>query len=96
VVAADDDSEQPQAIKKTRWVLLKGWARLDAEERARLHEVQRSNRPRYRGYLLKETLADALDYCQPGRAEKALEIVDRMGLSVAASALCARGPDPPC
>jgi transposase len=70
--AEDDDSEGPQAIKKTRWVLLKGWQRLDAEERARLHEVQRTNRPLYRGYLLKETLADALDYRQPGRAEKAL------------------------
>lgn len=70
--AADDDSEQAQAIKKTRWVLLKGWHRLEAEERARLHEVQRTNRPLYRGYLLKETLAGALDYRQPARAEKAL------------------------
>jgi len=70
--AEDDDSDEPQAIKKTRWVLLKGWHRLDAEERARLHEVQRTNRPLYRGYLLKETLAGALDYRQPGRAEKAL------------------------
>jgi transposase len=70
--ADEDDSDEPRAIKKTRWVLLKGWHRLDAEERARLHEVQRTNRPLYRGYLLKETLADALDYRQPARAEKAL------------------------
>jgi len=70
--AEDDDSDESQAIKKTRWVLLKGWHRLDAEERARLHEVQRTNRPLYRGYLLKETLAGALDYRQPARAEKAL------------------------
>jgi transposase len=54
-------------------VLLKGRHRLDAEERARLHEVQRTNRPLYRGYLLKETLADSLDYRQPARAEKALK-----------------------
>ena len=71
--AADQgDDDEPQAIKKTRWVLLKGWHRLDAEERARLHEVQRTNRPLYRGYLLKETLASALDYRQPARAETAL------------------------
>jgi transposase len=70
--AEDDDSDESQAIKKTRWVLLKGWHRLDAGERARLHEVQRTNRPLYRGYLLKETLAGALDYRQPARAEKAL------------------------
>jgi hypothetical protein len=31
--------------------------------------VRRSDR----GYLLKETLADALDYRQPARAEKALK-----------------------
>ncbi|MBV8199789.1 MAG: hypothetical protein JOZ15_04110 [Acidobacteria bacterium] len=46
-------------------MLLKGWRRLDAEERARLHEVQRTNQPLYRGYLLKEMLAGALDYHQP-------------------------------
>lgn len=71
--AEEDDNDEPRAIKKTRWVLLKGRHRLDAEERARLHEVQRTNRPLYRGYLLKETLADALDYRQPARADKALK-----------------------
>jgi transposase len=70
---ADDADDEPRAIKKTRWVLLKGWHRLDAEERARLHEVQRTNRPLYRGYLLKETLASALDYRQPACAERALK-----------------------
>jgi transposase len=70
---AEEDDAAARAIKKTRWVLLKGWQKLEAEERARLHEVQRTNRPLYRGYLLKETLADALDYRQPARAEKALK-----------------------
>jgi transposase len=72
-LASEKDDEAAQATKKTRWVLLKGWPKLEAEERARLHEVQRTNRPLYRGYLLKETLADALDYRQPARAEKALK-----------------------
>jgi transposase len=69
----EEDNEGAHAIKKTRWVLLKGWKKLEAEERTRLHEVQRTNRPLYRGYLLKETLADALDYRQPARAERALK-----------------------
>ncbi|MBN1837797.1 MAG: transposase, partial [Spirochaetales bacterium] len=41
-------------------------------ERFRLSEVQRTNERLYRAYLLKETLAQALDYLQPARAEKAL------------------------
>ncbi len=34
--------------------------------------MQRHNRPLYRAYLLKETLAKTLDYLQLGRAKKAL------------------------
>ncbi|MDP9121904.1 MAG: transposase [Acidobacteriota bacterium] len=72
-LASEEDDEAARATKKTLWVLLKGWQKLEAEERVRLHEVQRTNRPLYRGYLLKETLADALSYRQPARAEKALK-----------------------
>jgi transposase len=72
VAAAENGHPGPSTLKKTRWVLLRGWQRLDKDERARLAEVQRTNRPLYRGYLLKETLAGALDYRQPARAEKAL------------------------
>jgi len=41
-------------------------------EEERLAKVQRANVPLYRAYLLKETLARALDYKQPWRAERAL------------------------
>jgi len=60
-------------IKKTRWALLKNPWNLTQREGEKLRDVQRTNRPLYRAYLLKETLAKALDYLQPGRAEKALD-----------------------
>jgi transposase len=69
----DEDQESAHAIKNTRWIFLQGWHKLDTKERARLHEVQRTNRPLYRAYLLKETIADALDYRQLARAEPALK-----------------------
>jgi hypothetical protein len=40
---------------------------------ATLSELQRTNARLYRAYLLKETLAQALDYRQPGHARRALE-----------------------
>ena len=61
------------AIKKTRFVLLKSPARLTRDERARLSDIQRTNRPLYRAYLLKEALVDVFEYRQPARARKALD-----------------------
>ena len=57
---------------RTRFALLKNPWNLTATESARLSNVQRANAPLYRAYLLKETLAKALDYRQPLRAERAL------------------------
>lgn len=59
-------------LKGTRYALLKSPWNLTRHERQKLHELQRSNRPLYRAYLLKEALARALDYKQPKRAERAL------------------------
>ena len=39
----------------------------------KLSELQRTNAQLYRAYLLKETLAQALDYKLPGHARRALE-----------------------
>lgn len=64
--------EEAQAVKGTRFVLLKRPENLDPAEKFKLSEVQRKNRRLYRAYLLKETLAKALDYLQPGRAAEAL------------------------
>ncbi len=65
-------TEEARAIKNTRFVLLKKPSNLTKDEKSRLSEVQRSNRSLYRAYLLKETLASALNYRQPKRAEDAL------------------------
>lgn len=52
-------------LKKTRWALLKNPWNLNAIEMERMAAVQRDNRPLYRAYLLKESLADILDRKQP-------------------------------
>ena len=54
-----------RAIKRTRFILLKSPWHLTPPEHARLSELQRTNRRLYRAYLLKEALADALDYRTP-------------------------------
>jgi len=55
------DAEQKDAIKGTRFALQKNpWNLTDVED-GKLTDVQRTNRPLYRGYLLKETLARILD-----------------------------------
>jgi len=65
-------TEQSAWIKDTRFALLKNPWNLTGIEQLRLSAVQRHNRPLYRAYLLKETLARTLDYLQLGRATKAL------------------------
>jgi transposase len=67
---AGDESD---AVKDTRFVLLKNPENLTDHQRSKLAEVQRTNRSLYRAYLLKETLAQALDYRQPWRAERSLK-----------------------
>lgn len=67
------DRTQAGSIKGTRFALLKNPWDLTPTEKQKLSTVQRTNAPLYRGYLLKETLAAALDYRQPKRAREALE-----------------------
>ena len=55
-----EDVGERGALKKTRWALLKSPWNLTALERQRLAQLQRTNRRLYRGYLLKEALADIL------------------------------------
>jgi transposase len=61
------------SVKHTRFVLLKSQWNLTRRERAKLADVERSNKRLYRAYLLRETLVSALDYLQPRRAERALD-----------------------
>ena len=61
-----------EALKGTRWALLKAPENLTAVEEARLAEVSRINRRVYRGYLLKEELR-ALYTCSPRSAPHHLD-----------------------
>lgn len=65
--------DKGRAIKNSRFALLKNPWDLTRKEHEKLCELQRTNAPLYRAYLLKETLAEALDYKQPGHARRALE-----------------------
>lgn len=58
---------------RSRFALLKNPWNLTATETGKLSNVQRTNAPLYRAYLLKETLAKSLEYRQPARAEHALK-----------------------
>lgn len=71
LLAGSDDAK---TLKKTRWALLKNPWNLTAVEGDKLAEVQRTNRPLYRAYLLKETLAEIFDRRQVNVArEKFIE-----------------------
>ena len=72
IVREIDDAEEASAIKGTRFALLKNPWDLTRSEKIKLSELQRKNRTLYRAYLLKETLARALDYLQPKRATDTL------------------------
>lgn len=62
-----------KAIKGSRFILLKRSKNLSRKERAHLSSIQHTNKKLYRAYLLKESLAAALDYKQPARARRALD-----------------------
>jgi transposase len=61
LVAKHTEPEQRQVLKKTRFVLQKNPENLSSAERQKLAQVQANNRPLYRAYLLKDTLASILD-----------------------------------
>ncbi|GAC1667740.1 MAG: ISL3-like element IS1557 family transposase [Candidatus Dormibacteraceae bacterium] len=65
-------TDEAKGLKKTRWALLKNpWNMNDLEE-DRLAQLQRSNRPLYRAYLLKESLAAIFDRRQVNVARQKL------------------------
>jgi len=67
------EAEEAQAIKESRWALLKNPWDLTRREGEKLRDIQNHNRSLYRAYLLKESLAKTLDYLQPARASDALK-----------------------
>lgn len=60
-VSKSTSPARASTIKHTRWSLHKNPWNLSALDTAKLASVQRSNKPLYRAYLLKETLAAILD-----------------------------------
>lgn len=58
---AGKGTDEAAALKKTRWALHKNPWNLESLEREKLSTLQRVNKPLYRGYLLKESLAAILD-----------------------------------
>lgn len=71
-VRALKDKTEGQAVKQTRWILLKAPEDLDADETERLSVLAAANRPLYRAYLLKEALR-AVFRQTPARARKRLD-----------------------
>jgi transposase len=65
-------TEEGRELFRSRFALLKNPWNLTRRETEKLRDVQRTNAPLYRAYLLKETLAQALDYKQTRRAKRAL------------------------
>ena len=53
-------TDEGKSIKKTRWALHKNPWNLTGLEHDKVAQVQRANRPLYRAYLLKESLAQIL------------------------------------
>jgi transposase len=71
-VRATTTEDDRKRLKHTRWALQKNPWNLTQPERAKLADLQRSNRRIYRAYLLKESLAGALDRRQVNVAETKL------------------------
>lgn len=65
--------EDKPALKGTRWALQKNPWNLHRFERDKLATLQRTNRPIYRAYLLKESLLAIFDRRQPLVAAKKLD-----------------------
>lgn len=65
-------TDDERSLRRTRYALLKNPWNLTPLEDGRLADVRQVNGPLYRAYLLKETLARALDFKQPWRAERLL------------------------
>lgn len=72
-VRAMADTEEGKALKNSRYALLRNSWNMSDMDILKISEIQRTNKPLYRAYLLKESLAKALDYLQPKRARDALE-----------------------
>lgn len=72
VVREADDSESARAIKRSRWPLLKNAEDATEKDERKLSDIERTYKPLYRAYLLKEALRKALSRKQLWRAQRDL------------------------
>jgi transposase len=87
LVRIEQDPQRKQAIKGSRFALLRSEWNLTVDDRAKISEIQRSNRSLYRAYLLKEALAHLLGYKQAGRCEEGSEGMARLGEPLSTASL---------
>jgi transposase len=69
----DHDQTTAKAIKGSRFSLHRREDRQTDVDRQRLSDIQRSHKPLFRAYMLKETLADTLDIVDPAEAVEQLD-----------------------
>lgn len=69
-VRAVAGTEVARFLKNSRWALLKNPWHLKLHEGEKLRDIQRTNKPLFRAYLLKESLAQGFEYRQRARAEE--------------------------
>jgi transposase len=72
VIRDMDDGDLKRALKCSRWPLLKNADEVTDRDARKLSDVERSYKPLYRAYLLKEALRLALSRKQPWRARRDL------------------------
>ena len=72
VRTADGPGER-RALKRSRFALQKNPWNLDDLEKGKLADIEATNAPLYRAYLLKESLAETLDRRQPNVAGRLLD-----------------------
>jgi transposase len=66
-------SQEGQALKQSRWALLKNPWNLTVRQGEKLSQLKKTNQRLYRAYLLKESLARGMDYVRPKRASEHLD-----------------------
>ena len=66
-------TEEGDAIKKSRFALLRNKFNLSRRDKQKLHDVQSNNRPLYRAYLLKEALVAVFEETEPRTAAALLD-----------------------
>lgn len=66
--------DEKRRLRRSRWPLLKNPWNLRRQERAKLRDIEKSNRRIYRAYLLKEQFLSLFEYRSPGWAKRMFKV----------------------